>query len=73
MSLKCTFPDDLTLRGHEVKMYPIEPARDGIAVIEYVVLKRALGDFDMDKCNPRGTLKSRRAGKTSQRSDGGHM
>lgn len=44
-----------------MKMYPTEPFSDGIAAIEYEVLNKALGDFEIDKCNPRGTVKSRMA------------
>ena len=46
MFLKRTFPDDLTSRSQEVKIYPTEPWSDGIAVMEYVVLNKAFGDFE---------------------------
>lgn len=42
-------------------MYPTEPFKDGIAFIEYVVLNKALGDLDIERCSPFGTLKSRMA------------
>ena len=61
-SLKRTSPEPVMSRPHEVKMYPTEPLRDGRAFIEYVVLKSVFGDFEMWKCSPRGTVKSRMAG-----------
>jgi hypothetical protein len=42
-----------------VKIYPIEPFNDGNAFIEYVVLNKELGDLDMAKLSPRGTVKSK--------------
>ena len=42
-------------------MYPMEPCNDGIALIEYVVLNKALGDFEIDRLRPRGTVKSKMA------------
>ncbi len=45
-------------------MYPTEPLRDGIAFIEYVVLNKALGDFETDRWSPLGTVKSRMAAFT---------
>jgi len=51
----------LTFRSHEVKMYPTDPLSDGIAVIEYVVLKIGLGDFDTERWRPLVTVKSRMA------------
>ena len=45
-------------RSHEVKMYPTEPFSDGIAFMEYDVLKSGFGDLDIERCKPRGTLKS---------------
>lgn len=59
MFLKRTFPDDLISRSHEVKIYPTEPWSDGIAVMEYVVLNKAFGDFETVRWRPRGTVKSR--------------
>lgn len=44
--------------SHEVNMYPTEPLSDGIAFMEYDVLKSGFGDLDTERCNPRGTLKS---------------
>lgn len=44
-----------------MKIYPTEPWREGIAVMEYVVLNREFGDFDTLRCRPRGTVKSRMA------------
>lgn len=44
--------------SHEVKIYPTEPLSDGMAFMEYDVLKSGFGDFDIERCNPRGTLKS---------------
>jgi len=61
MSLKGTVRDDLTFKSHEVKMYPTEPLSEGIAVIEYAVLKRGLGDFDIERWRPLATVKSRTA------------
>ena len=45
-------------RSHEVKMYPTEPLSDGIAFMEYDVLKSGFGELDIERCNPRGMLKS---------------
>ena len=45
-------------RSHEVKMYPTEPFSDGTAFMEYDVLKSGFGDLDIERCKPRGTLKS---------------
>jgi len=39
----------------------MEPCNDGIALIEYVVLNKALGDFEIDRLRPRGTVKSKMA------------
>jgi len=50
-------------RAQEVKIYPTEPCREGIAVIEYEVLNKALGDLETEKCSPRGIAKSRIASK----------
>ena len=50
-------------RSQEVKIYPTEPCREGIAVIEYEVLNKALGDLETEKCSPRGIAKSRIASK----------
>ena len=46
-------------RSQEVKIYPTEPCKEGIAIIEYEVLNKALGDFETEKCSPRGIAKSR--------------
>lgn len=46
-------------KSHDVKMYPIEPCRDGSALIEYDVLNNGLGDFEMANFTPDGTSKSR--------------
>jgi hypothetical protein len=62
MSLKRTLPDDLTFKSHDVKMYPTEPFREGIAFIEYDVLNKALGDLETEMFKPRGIEKSRMAG-----------
>jgi hypothetical protein len=51
----------MALRSQEVNIYPTDPLRDGMAVIEYVVLKRGLGDLDIEKWRPLGTVKSRMA------------
>ena len=67
MSLKRTSPEPFTSRLQLVKMYPTEPLSDGRAFIEYVVLKRGLGDLEIPKCSPLGTLKSRRAVQASGR------
>jgi hypothetical protein len=48
-------------RSQEVNIYPTDPVKEGIAFIEYVVLKRALGDFETERCRPFGTVKSRMA------------
>ena len=48
-------------RSQEVKIYPMEPLREGRAFIEYVVLKSELGDLEIEKLSPRGTVKSRMA------------
>jgi hypothetical protein len=61
MSLNGTVPDVLTSNGHDVKMYPTDPLRDGIAFIEYDVLNKELGDWDTERVSPRGTAKSRMA------------
>lgn len=45
-------------RSHEVKMYPIEPCRDGNALIEYDVLNSELGDLEIANFSPEGTSKS---------------
>ena len=50
-------------RSQEVNIYPTEPCREGIAIIEYEVLNRALGDLETEKCSPRGIVKSRIASK----------
>jgi hypothetical protein len=42
-------------------MYPTEPLSEGIAFIEYEVLNKALGDFEIENWSPRGTVKSRMA------------
>jgi len=63
MSLKRTLLEPLTSSSHVVKMYPMEPFSVGSAFIEYVVLNIALGDLEMLKCSPRGTLKSRMAAR----------
>lgn len=59
MSLTRTSPEFLTSKSHDVKIYPTEPFSDGRAFIEYDVLKRGLGDLDIEKCNPLGTVKSK--------------
>lgn len=59
--MKGTVREDLTFRSHEVKMYPTDPLSEGIAVIEYVVLKIGLGDFDTERWRPLVTVKSRMA------------
>jgi hypothetical protein len=60
--LKGTVREFITFRSQEVNIYPTDPLRDGMAVIEYVVLKRGLGDLDIEKWSPLGTVKSRMAG-----------
>jgi len=59
ISLKGTVREDLTFKSHEVNMYPTDPLSEGIAVIEYVVLKRGLGDLDIERWSPLVTVKSR--------------
>lgn len=61
MSLNRTLPDRSMFRSQEVKIYPMEPLREGRAFIEYVVLKSELGDLEIEKLSPRGTVKSRMA------------
>ena len=65
MSLKRTSPEPLTSKLQLVKMYPTEPLSDGRAFMEYDVLNNGLGDLEMEKCSPRGTLKSRSAAQVS--------
>ena len=44
-----------------MKIYPTEPFKDGRAVIEYEVLNKGFGDFEMANLRPVGTSKSRMA------------
>jgi hypothetical protein len=59
MSFTRTFPELLISKSHDVKMYPIEPCKDGRALIEYDVLNRGFGDLDIPNFRPDGTSKSR--------------
>ena len=45
-------------KSQEVKIYPTDPLSDGIAFMEYDVLKSGFGDFDIERCKPRGIWKS---------------
>jgi hypothetical protein len=49
MSLSRALPEFSILRLHEVNIYPTDPWRDGKAFIEYVVLNKVFGDFDIEK------------------------
>lgn len=61
MSLNLASFEFLISNSQEVNIYPTDPVRDGIAVMEYVVRNKAFGDLDTEKWSPFGTLKSKMA------------